>query len=145
MREPTKEEIAFVNETIDKVFMRNLFEEWEWGTQNPYLFEVEVPFLAGEAKVIKAFNELFHVLDVLPIDANLGIGEAKDYCAININYDRETYSALFNVPSAKEFKRGDAEYQCTLKVIHGREMADRIAKILMARKRKLQPEQEKQD
>ena len=77
MREPTKEEIAFVNETIDKVFMRNLFEEWEWGTQNPYLFEVEVPFLAGEAKVIKAFNELFHVLDVLPIDANLGIGEAK--------------------------------------------------------------------
>ena len=144
MREPTKEEIAFVNETIGKVFMRNLFEKWEWGTQNPYLFEVEVPFSADEAKVIKAFNELFHALDVLPIDANLGIGDAKDYCAININYDRETYSALFNVPSAKEFERGDEEYQYMLKVIHGREMADRIAKILIARKRKLSPEQEKQ-
>ena len=91
------------------------------------MFEVEVPFSADEAKVIKAFNELFHVLDVLPEDTNLGMGDAKDYCAININYDRETYSALFNVPSAKEFRRGDEEYQYSLKVIHGREMADRIA------------------
>ena len=30
MREPTDEETAFVNETIDKVFMRNYLEEWEW-------------------------------------------------------------------------------------------------------------------
>lgn len=136
MREAKDEETAFVNETIDKVFMRNCLEEWEWCAQNPYLFEVEVPVSEDEARVLKAFNEQFHALAVLPKGTNLGIGEARDYCAINVNDDRETYSALFNVPSAKEFTRDDEEDQYTLKAMHVKETAGRIAAMMVARQNK---------
>ena len=138
MRKPTDEEIAFVTKTIDDVLRTNCFGEWTRWEEEPYLFAVEVPIWRDRAKVERAFNELFHVLGLLPEGASLGIGGRSDYCSIGVNYDgdEETYRALFNVPSAKRLWCGDEEYQYTLKEIRMAETADRIAKFMIARRGK---------
>ena len=138
MRKPADEEIAFVNKTINDVLRTHCFGEWTWWEEDPYLFAVEVPVYKDKARVERTFNELFHVLGLLPEGANIGIGDKSDYCSIDLNYDgdSETYRALFNVPSAKKLRPGDEEYQYTLKEIHMAETANRIAKFMMARRGK---------
>ena len=124
MREPTDKEAEFVRETINQVFARNGIGRWKGDMLNPYLLDIMIPASVGEAKAMKAFNELFHALGVLPENEQIEMAEGKDYCATCMNEDGETYSALFNVPFAKDFKEGDEEYQFTLKAIHAKQDAE---------------------
>ena len=124
MREPTDKEAAFVRETLKSVLARNGIEQWNGDMLNPYLLDVMVPVSVGAAKAAKAFNELFHELGVLPEETTLELAEGRDYCASCMNEDGKTYSAIFNVPFAKDFKEGDEEYQFTLKAIHERDAAE---------------------
>lgn len=121
MREPTDNEAAFVRNTVKSVLARNGIEHWNGDMLNPYLLDVMIPVSVGEAKAAKAFNELFHELGVLPEETILKLAESGDYCASCMNEDGKTYSAIFNVPFAKEFQEGDEEYQYTLKAIHERD------------------------
>jgi len=124
MRELTKEEAAFVRETMQGVLTRNGIERWNVDMLNPYLVDIMIPVSVGEAKAVKTLNELFHALGVLPEDENLGMAESRDYCASCMNEDGETYSMIFNIPFAKEFKEDDEEYQFTLKAIHESDAAE---------------------
>ena len=124
MRELKEEEAAFLRETIEKVFARNGIEQWQGDMLNPYLLDVMIPASVGEAKAAEAFNDLFHSLGVLPKDDTLPMSHGRDYCSCCVNEDGETFSAIFNVPFAKEFKEGDEEYQFTLKAIHAEQEAE---------------------
>jgi hypothetical protein len=124
MREPTDKEAAFVRETIESVLAKGGIGQWRGDMVNPYMLDIQVPVSVGRRKVEKTFNSLFHALGVLPADEVIAIGEGRDYCAAVENEDSETYSALFNVPFAKEFKEGDEEYQFTLKAINAAEETD---------------------
>ena len=124
MREPTDAEAAFVRETVEKVLARNGIEHWNGDMLNPYLIDIMIPASVGAAKAAKAFNELFHELGVLPKETTLALAEGRDYCVSCMNEDGKTYSAIFNVPFAKEFKEGNEEYQFTLKAIHERDAAE---------------------
>ena len=124
MREPTDQEVTFVRETINKVFARNNVAQWQGDMVNPYLLEIQFPVSVGEDRAKKTFNDLFHALGVLPEDENLGLAEGRDYCATCVNEGGETYSALFNVPFAKDFKEGDEEYQFTIKAINDEQEAE---------------------
>ena len=124
MREPTEKEAAFVRETVEKVLARNGIGQWQGDMLNPYLLDVMIPASVGEAKATEAFNDLFHSLGVLPKDDTLPMSNGRDYCSCCVNEDGETFSAIFNVPFAKEFKEGDEEYQFTLKAIHAEQEAE---------------------
>ena len=117
MRELTDEDVDFVRGTTRDIMIQNGIERWDEDLANPYLVEVKVPVSVGKAKATKAFNELFHALGVLPESKNLPIGEGGDYCATCVNEGGETYGGLYNFPFAKDFKKGDEEYQFTLKAI----------------------------
>ena len=124
MRELTKEEARFVREAIQGVFARNGIGQWNVDMLNPYLVDLMIPVSVGEAKAVKTLNELFHALGVLPSDEKLEMAESRDYCAFCMNEDCKTYSLIFNIPFAKEFKEGDEEYKYTLKAIHEKEEAE---------------------
>ena len=124
MREPTDKEASFVRETIVSVLAKSGIAQWQGDMVNPYLLDIMVPVSVGRKKAEKAFNALFHALDVLPEGETIAIGEGRDYCAAVANEGGETYSALFNVPMAKEFKEGDEEYQFTFKAINAAQEAE---------------------
>jgi len=127
MREPTDTEAAFVRETVEKVLARNGIEHWNGDMLNPYLIDIMIPASVGAAKAAKTFNELFHELGVLPKDDTLPMSHGRDYCSCCVNEDGNTFSAIFNVPFAKEFKEDDEEFQFTLKAIHAEQEAEAIA------------------
>jgi len=117
MRELTDEDVVFARGTTRDIMRRNGIDVWDEDLANPYLVEVKVPASVGKVKAAKAFNELFYALGVLPEEKTLSLGEGLDYCATCVNEGGETYSGLYNFPFAKEFKKGDEEYQFTLKAI----------------------------
>lgn len=117
MREFTDEDVVFARGTTREIMLRNGIDVWDEDLANPYLVEVKVPASVGEVKAARAFNELFHALGVLSEEKTLSLGEGLDYCATCVNEDGKSYSGLYNFPFAKEFKKGDEEYQYTLKAI----------------------------
>ncbi len=123
MREPTDKEVAFVKETVNAVLANNKIAKWQGDMLNPYLLEIKIPLSTGRAKAAQVFNELFHSLGVLPREKDLMLGEASDYCALTVETDN-AISAVFNVPSAKDFKDGDEEYQFVLKAIFDEQEAE---------------------
>ena len=118
------EEVISVRDKMETVLARNGIEQWDGDMFNPYLFALKIPISVGEKKVVKTFNDLFHMMGVLPGDEQLQMGEGRDYCACCENEDGETYSAIFNHPKAMKFKEGDEEYQFTLKAIHDEQEAE---------------------
>ena len=124
MRALTKEEARFVRETMQGVLAQNGIGQWNVDMLNPYLVDLMIPVSVGETKAVKTLNELFHALGVLPPDEKLEMAESSDYCASCMNEDGETYSLIFNIPFAKDFKEGDEEYEYTLKAIHEKEEAE---------------------
>lgn len=127
MREPTDKEVMFVRETMNKVLTKNGIR-WKGDMINPYLLDIQVPISVSEAKAAKVFNELFHALGVLPDGETLEIGEGRDYCATCVNEGGEAYSAMFNVPFAKDFKESDEEYQFTIKCMNEQQQREALAK-----------------
>lgn len=124
MRAPTDREYAFVKDTLNTVLPRNGIYQWDGDMLNPYLLDIMIPVSVGEERAEQVFNELFHALGVLPEDETIGIGVGRDYCATYLNEGGKTYSAIFNMPFAVEFKEGDEEYQYTLKAIHAEDDED---------------------
>ena len=116
MRELTEKEAKFVREALGGVLDDNGIGEWAADMPNPYLVELRIPVSVGESKAIKAFNELFHAIGVLPENDMLPMGESRDYCAMFD--DGTSFGAMFNFPMAKGFGESDEEYQFTIKAIN---------------------------
>ena len=125
MRELEEKEAKFVREALGGVLDDNGIGEWAADMPNPYLVELRIPVSVGESKAIKAFNELFHAIGVLPKDDMLPMGESRDYCAIFD--DGTSFGAMFNFPMAKDFRETDEEYQFTMKAINAVEEEEAAA------------------
>lgn len=117
MKELTDADYGFVQKTTRGIARKHKLKDTALAQANPFLFSLFVPVSNGEAKVAEACNELFHGLGVLPKDKVLPIGECGDYCSLAIDADGFDCIAQFNHPSAMAFKKGDEEYQFTLKGI----------------------------
>lgn len=86
------------------------------GEINPYCYNTRVEGGAAEEKtIVKAFNDLFHELGVLPGEITIGIGEVGDYCEI---YKEDgAYFAPFNDPVVVGIGNTDQRHRYILREV----------------------------
>jgi hypothetical protein len=79
---------------------------------NPFLFALMIPISCGEV-LVKAFaNDLFHALNILPIDDTMNIKEANHYCALDVDEGRGVYLVIFNHPAIFDYPEDSPEGRC---------------------------------
>ena len=117
MKELTEADYGLVQRTTNGIVRKYRLKDTALSQANPFLFSLFVPVSNGEARAAEACNELFHGLGVLPKDNVLQIGECGDYCALAVDEGGFDCIAQFNHPCAIGFKKGDEEYQFTIKGI----------------------------
>lgn len=117
MKELTDADYGLVQRATRCVVRKHGLKDTALSQANPFLFTLFIPVSNGEAMVVEACNELFHGLGVLPNDKVLPIGECGDYCSLAVDTDGFDCIAQFNHPCAIAFKKGEEEYQFTIKGI----------------------------
>ena len=127
MRELTDKDFDIINSVVMGTTKAHKLKDVVPQQENPFLFSLYVPVSNGQMKVVTAANEIFHGLGVLPADRTMKMGEGEDYCAVFVAADGDYYVLLFNHPKAMSFKKGDEEYQFTLKYDNERQEEEGIA------------------
>ena len=119
MKKLTKRAYALIDDVVGEVIGNSGIE----GAQlcedgdNPFAFLIQMPMENDGRLVIKACNELFHALRLLPEGKDLALGELGDYCDVGRGgtSDGECYFAIFNHPAVFEFTESDPECRFILK------------------------------
>lgn len=118
MKELASQDYSLIRRTVKDIVKKHGLKDTAISQTNPFLFALFIPVSNGRPKVVKACNELFHVLGVLPSDKEVQPRECGDYCSILVDEEGFDFIAEFNHPMSKGFKAGDEEYQFTLKAMY---------------------------
>ena len=118
MKKLTRKAQAYIANVVDEVVGRNGMKGASLcdDDQNPFLYLVFMPIETDEQVVAKTCNELFHVLELLPQDKDLALGELSAYCHfVRVGSAEEAYYiAVFNHPAVFALKESDPEYRFIL-------------------------------
>ena len=127
MRELTDKDFDIINSVVMGTTKAHKLKDVVPQQENPFLFSLYVPVSNDQMKVVTAANEIFHGLGVLPADRTMKMGEGADYCAVFVAAEGDYYVLRFNHPKAMSFKKGDEEYQFTLKAIFDAQEEEALA------------------
>ena len=86
---------------------------------NPYCFNVMVPFVYGDEKVEAFATDLFHELDLLDEEYDIGIGQHTDWCELVKDDEMECYCVIFNHHDVANCEQDDPLYQYSVGALRG--------------------------
>lgn len=112
MNEPTQKQMAVVAKIAQRLLAKHSITTAYSSQTNPYLLALIIPMSAGEAKVVRFANELFHELKVLPMTMRMKVSEANRYCALDVDTKNGGYLVIFNHPAIFDYPEDSLEGRC---------------------------------
>ena len=109
---PTNVQMLFLNKVSMDLLSRYAITNAELSCVNPFLQAFIIPMSSGASKVKAFANDLFHALNILPIDDTMDIKESNHYCALDVDEGKGVYLVIFNHPAIFDYPEDSPEGRC---------------------------------